>query len=168
MHRLTLVLLPLATRSHITTICTATSPTVAGKVTFFFGTYHAITEGADVEGTVRILKPDGTTMSGGFSDYCGASNNAVTSAQDGNPACPGPELKTHCATSVVPTDSHITCCASAASQTNSAGGLHRYPSLCSPAYQRLPSACRQGRRAWYVRGRHTDHVCSRGHVRGLH
>lgn len=88
---------------HLTTVCTSTAPSqcAAGSLTFWFGTYHALSVGGSAPGKVIITTPTGE-QEGAFTDLC-----LSQAARDG--PCPREDLPANCPTSVLPSDAVVTC-----------------------------------------------------------
>ena len=92
----------------MTTVCTSTAPSKPNEIVFYFGTYHSISTGQSVPGSVHITTPEGTDFSGAFVSSC-SNGGAMTSHSSGSPHCPEGDLFANCPTSVLPADAALTC-----------------------------------------------------------
>ena len=110
-------------QAHITTVCSATAPSVPGKAWFIFSTYHSL---ASPDGQVMIRKPSGQTFTSSWdTSKCESSANYGSSGygssygsgfwgrrlwgyQPNDPQkCPGDDIKEKC--TQLPNDAKITC-----------------------------------------------------------
>ena len=87
--------------AHLTTVCTATSPSEIGRLYFFFGTYHELRSG--INGKVIIKKPNGDIFTAKWADESQCSSNAAYTTG----ICPGTDIVDRC--SGVPHDAKVTC-----------------------------------------------------------
>ena len=72
--------------AHITTVCSATAPSVPGKAWFIFGTYHSL---ASPDGQVIIRKPNGEAFIGSW-DASRCESNAAYGSSGPPPPSPMP------------------------------------------------------------------------------